>query len=982
MPLIDPKPESLLSKPLIREIAQGEDPSMGEVWDAMWRNENTIGSYMYEKDFDLPSTVGDPNYDVWQKLTTEEKLDDRFLDLAHNISSDKDLEESRRYYVQRKKDLNTIAEGGWRSLVTGLGAGVFDPINLLPIGGMAVKAYRSGNLLKGALATATVGGIATGTQEYFLHKTQMERNLQDTALNMSASMFLSGVLGAGFAKMSKAGQINREVLKAVEDSLDTDKIMKASPEIEGRANLSAGKTADDVKVKGKIAQALLKAVGWDPLSRTITSLSNATRRISNSLAENPIWMEVKGYTGQAVESFVKTNISKHLNPALMDLDNAYKAYKTAKGTLSRRDFNNAVSKELRNPSPDADPHIKKSAQSFQRNIYEPLKKDLIANKLLPEDIDVVTAKNYLNRVWSPEKIKANRGEFVNRVSNWLKLQNSLAETAQDYTEAEIKDIARQIARRIETSRDGILPYDWKMGEGTSAVKGTSVRGPLKKRLFNIPDEVIEDFLENDIEKLAGRYVRQVVPDIQLTKAYGDLAMTNEIKEIMDDWDAIIALEKNASKVKKLEKMKQKDVDDIKGMRDRIRGVYTQEKDPDSLFNRALRAGRNINYLRFMGGVTIASIPDMARLFMAEGFANTFRHGLKPLITNLRQFKVSAREAKMWGVGSDALVGGRSQIIADVGDVTLAGTKFERGLQTLSDRFGKYNLMDYWTGGMKQIHAVTMQTRVFNALAGKGSKRDLPSVMNKLDRLGISEANAKRMLKQAEKHGGMEDGVFVTNWKKWDDDELAQMWGNALRKESDRVIVVPGQEKALFMSSEMGKSLLQFKSFMLSATQRMAIAGIQGQDKNAFGGFAMLTSLGMASYAFKQWDAGRELSDDPRVWVMEGIDRSGATGILMEVNNTLEKMSDNHLGLRPLLGISTPASRFASRNKMENLLGPTGGSLLSTIGTVTGGLGSAFGEAEWNESDTRALRRLLPYQNLSLLRQGFDKIEESVNEVLK
>jgi len=968
MPFVKPQKETFLASPIIRDIAEEETPDFSEVWGAMWRNENTIGSYMHERDFDLSSVYGDPNYKVWDKLTEEEKLDDRFLDLAHNISSDKDLEESRRYYTQRKKDLNTIASGGWKSLVAGLGAGVFDPINLLPVGGAAVKAYKTGSLLKGAMATATIGGASVGAQEFLLHRTQLERNMNDTALNMSMGMFLSGAIGAAAAKLSKSQ------IKALEDTLDVDKLYRASAEVEEAASLSAAKTVDDVNVKGRVAQALLKTIGFDPLSRTITSVSNATRRIANSLAENPIWMETKGYAGQAVESFVKTNISKHLNPALMDLDNSYKAYGVAGGKLGRRDFNNAVSKELRNPNPNADPHVKKAAQSFQKNVYDPLKNELIAAKMLPEDVDVVTAKNYLNRVWSPEKIKANRGEFVTKVAQWLKLQNALKEGAEELSEAEFTEIARQIARRVETSRDGILPYDWKIGEGSKGVKGTSARGALKKRVFNIPDDLIEDFLENDIEKLAGRYVRQVVPDIHLTKAYGDIDMKAEISEIMDDWDAIIAKETNAKKQEKLEKLRDRDRRDIEAMRDRLRGVYGNDKDPNTLFNRTLRATRNLNYLRFMGGVTAASIPDMARLFMAEGFVNAFRFGLKPLMTNLKQFKVSANEAKLWGVGSDTLVGGRSQIIADVGDVTLAGTKLERGLQTMSDKFGKYNLMDYWTGGMKQIHAVTMQTSVFKKLAkGTYDKR--------LQRLGIEEADAMRMAKQAEKYGGMEDGVFVTNWKKWDDQELAQMWGNALRKESDRVIVVPGQEKPLFMSTEMGKTLFQFRSFMMAATQRMAIAAIQGQDKNMLGGFAMLTGLGMMSYAFKQWDAKRPITDDMSALVMEGIDRSGATGMIMEINNTLEKATDNHMGLRPLLGISTPASRFASRNKLENLLGPTFGSALSTVGTVTGGLGSALSEGEWKDSDTRALRRLLPYQNLSLIRQGFDTIEESVNEAL-
>jgi hypothetical protein len=108
-----------------------------------------------------------------------------------------------------------------------------------------------------------------------------------------------------------------------------------------------------------------------------------------------------------------------------------------------------------------------------------------------------------------------------------------------------------------------------------------------------------------------------------------------------------------------------------------------------------------------------------------------------------------------------------------------------------------------------------------------------------------------------------------------------------------------------------------------------------------------------------------------VWISEGIDRSGALGMLMEVNNTIEKVSGNNFGLRPLIGASAPASRYASRSQAEAMLGPTFGSFLTTSMRV---LNSSTDQREWQDSDTRALRRLLPYQNLSIIRQAIDRLE--------
>ena len=154
---------------------------------------------------------------------------------------------------------------------------------------------------------------------------------------------------------------------------------------------------------------------------------------------------------------------------------------------------------------------------------------------------------------------------------------------------------------------------------------------------------------------------------------------------------------------------------------------------------------------------------------------------------------------------------------------------------------------------------------------------------------------------------------------------------------------------------------------------MMIAGIQGQDANFLGGMLGLTTVGAMAYAFKQWDAGREISDDPMVWMTEGLDRSGALGILMEMNNTLEKTTVNGFGLRPLLGIDVPSARFASRSQLDAAMGPTFG----LIGTTLRVAGAASDDQEWKDSDTRAIRRLLPYQNLLLFRQLIDKIENEL-----
>ena len=312
--------------------------------------------------------------------------------------------------------------------------------------------------------------------------------------------------------------------------------------------------------------------------------------------------------------------------------------------------------------------------------------------------------------------------------------------------------------------------------------------------------------------------------------------------------------------------------------------------------------------------------------------------------------------------------GKSEVIADVGDYAQGGTMLERGLRSGASKFGKLNFLDYWTAGMKQLHAVTMQTSIFDGLAkGKYDKR--------LARLGIDEQSAKDMYAQVKLYGTNQDGIWLTNAKNWDRPDLERMWGAAVRKESDRVIIIPGQEKPLFMSKEMGKTVGQFRSFILSATQRVLIAGLQRQDHNAVGGFISLVGMGMFTYYLKQKIAGRELTEDPRVWVLEGMERSGIMGMLMEFDTTMTKISG--YGVRPLLGIGEAASRQVARSVSESLLGPTIGSGLTTAIKAANAISA---EGEMTDADIRAIRRLIPYQNHVGASWAFDRVEKAISDL--
>ena len=1009
-------PDQELIAPKLVPFALEEDerPSVGEIAKAFYRQENIIGSFV-SAEAGLPdSTKDNPDYDPYGLFTEDEKLDQAFVSNALYADNDEELEAVRRQMTRERTDRETMAQGGATSFIVGLPVMMADPISLLSIGGVALNTYRAGKgILKGAAVMGSVVGVDTAIQEAALHTQQLTRTYGESATNISAGMLLGGVLGGTAAKLATYG-VDAKMIDAYENVMNVEpKIAEGiNPTIDavtgpvGSGSVGAQQVLGDTQVSGDVARFLTKYLGkFDPLSRTITSENPTTRLISTMMAENPIKMD--GNILQAAESLAKAHSGK-LGISLQNNANLFSEYKSAGGKMNRKQFNEAVSTAIRRGDSDI-PQVKASADYWNKELYTPLKDEMVALKLLPEDVDVKTANNYLNRVWNKNKISANFPQFVNKVSNWLAEKDvKLFEDAQaasekiatatgkekdnlqaiidkaefkkgmDFERQDYESLAEEIAQRIQGSPDGRLPYDWKLGSGSptggvnnKGIKGTTLRGPLRNRVFQIDDEIVEEFLENDIETLGARYLQNVAGDIELVRKFGDVNMDDQLKNI-NRWYAKKKNDKSLtpSQQEKLEKNRVSDNEDIAGMRDRIRGVYGFSED--NIFTRMMRSSRDLNYLRLLGGVTVSSLPDVARVFMAEGFAKTFSSGLGPLIKNTKTFKVAASELKRYGVGDDAIKSGKSEIIADVGDYAQGGTMVERGLRSATSKFGKINFLDYWTAGVKQLHAVTMQTSIFDGLAkGKYDKR--------LSRLGIDEQSAKDMYKQVVKHGKKTEGVWITNAKNWDRPDLERMWGAAVRKESDRVIIIPGQEKPLFMSREMGKTVGQFRSFILSATQRVFIAGLQNQDHNAVGGFASLVGMGMFTYYLKQKISGRDVADfdDPAVWVMEGIDRSGVVGIIGEVTNTMEKLSGNSMGLRPLLGIDAPASKQVARSVAESALGPTFGSLLSTSISAANAITS---EGEMTEADVRTLRRLIPLQNLFYIRHGLDEVQKASSDL--
>ncbi|NTU49560.1 MAG: hypothetical protein HGA87_01455 [Desulfobulbaceae bacterium] len=733
----------------------------------------------------------------------------------------------------------------------------------------------------------------------------------------------------------------------------------------------------------------------DPVLRMQNSPSGKAREIVNKLAESFTWKQ-KNVAGEASAIPVSNAIRayrRNLVDAIMAADEQFAKYRgfdtqsfsrikafgedklKQTGKLTHKQFREEVGKAMRNNDSHNIPEVAEAAKAYRKTLIDPVSKMAQELGLLPEHLEVKTAESYLFRMWNMDRITAKRDEFVNGVViPHLKRMQGEDESLQAMTSDQVKYFAGQITDRILGTPAGRLPYDVGDSSMFPKLDVPGLRGPLKPRVFDIEDNLVQDWLVKDVERVGRAYVRNMAADIELTRSFGSVDLLQEIDAIRADY-AEMALSPNLTEKDRtlLARIGKQNEQDLLDMRDMLRGTFRRD-DWASPMGRAMRNIKTLNFLRLLGGMTLSAIPDMGSVVFYHGLGNVFGDAVTPMMKNMKAFKAAAGEVKDAATALDLVIGDRIQSIGDLDYTVSAGDNVTTGLNNAADAMSIVSLMSPWNTGLKQFTGVVSQSEIIKAAQRLVDGTASADEVTRLAANYIDKAAAEKIVAQVAEHSEKYDGLIVPNARQWTDADAQKVFRAAVRREVDGVIVTPDLDRPTFLSTPILGTVGQFKSFAFASTQRVLISGLQRHDMATLQGTMMMTGLGMMAYAFKTMDAGRELSDDPKVWIQEGVDRSGIVSILMEVNNTAEKITRGRVGLSAMTG--QQGTRYYSRGVADVLLGPSAGMLTDAAKVA----GDAAG-MEWSENDTRAARRLLPYQNLILFRRLLDKAEEGVNEAI-
>ncbi|MEO1027592.1 MAG: hypothetical protein AAFX02_00915 [Pseudomonadota bacterium] len=979
-----------------------EGPSFLDVAGAAVRQGNEIGAYfssdvqrLSEAEFDVVEEGFNP-YDTERAKKIPEGFEDRFLE----VTNQKQFDATKLDIDQEIEDRRNLDAAGWSGFGAELVAGVASPTSLLP-GGAAIKGVRAGySAAKSAVSVGIAAGAGAAAQELGLYRFQQTRTGEEVAVAVGGSVILGGVLGAAGAKLLTRAEFNK-----VSDQLEADLIedtlspAELAPELMRREQ-SAGAAAvrqsdpEDLKVGGpkvaRMAAAATAAVKLHPGMEILHSPSDVTKRVGQKLFQNQVATvgQLEGRaSGNAVESFVvqyearQANFVRRLEENFSEARKAgfnekYDTFKERVGMAARRG----------DVDPGGNEFISKSARDLRETVLDPAKKEAIRVGLLPEELAVDTAVSYLHRVWNTDKIIARAPEFKELLRDYFGNEVALAKAAgkadEFVTEADMKSYVNEIVDSVFnniTGRARTEMPDWIV---------PAERGPLKARTLKISDEIVEQFLESDVERVSEVYTRRIAPDIELTRAFGSPDMEEAFDDINADYERLIEAANTDAERAKLNDSQKRDVKILTDFRNMLRNNYRVE-ETTSDFGLLTRVALFWNYVRLLGGQAISSLPEAAAVLTKQGMSNFMTDAMPALTSNVRAARISRQDAKDFVTILETVFSARMSALADIGNPYASGRVADRLMDNIANQFFRFTGINWLNANLKQAVAVQTMNRLAKNLSDAavevpgrfgdaGYQMDYSKLSKHwrsfMGKLEISEDIGARAFQQINKHGAQENGIWGLNLGRWDDLDAKREIIAAITKESDQTVVTPRvADRPLWTRSNWGKVMMQFKGHALAAHGNVMISRLQGPQRHFAEFMVMATTLGMMVSYFKYLERGdtegaNRLLDNPGLLISEGVDRTGFIPVLMEASNTLEGLG-SPFGIKNLAQAlagdedrDANVSRFAGRNVASLLAGPTAG-VIQDLALIA----SESASGEISKSGANAVLRQIPGGTLPGLR---------------
>ena len=568
--------------------------------------------------------------------------------------------------------------------------------------------------------------------------------------------------------------------------------------------------------------------------------------------------------------------------------------------------------------------------------------------------------NYFNVVYRRDFWKQNKDHVIRIIMKEGKHPQSVAE-----------EIYNDIVKTV--------PY-----RGNQAMRSAQAR-TLNIDPMKFVDDAVGDAVETDIFSLMRMYQRSTDADIGLYSKFGSIDLADEI-------DAIRKLFKeqaegmSPSQMRAHQKKMESTIQRVEAVRDLVRGTYGLPTDPANMSSRFIRMSKNFAALTLLTG-PLAALPDLGRVVMVNGLTNTLGSTYEALFAGFGTWKASKSLMNSVGEAADMIMAANAARVTDLGDYIGVYTGFERGLERSTNFYFNYiNGMNFWTDTMKTLNGVVTQTQLLKGIEAYGTGKISAKMKARLAKLGIDEPMAQRILKENANWEKTKHNI-IAHTDQWADDVARETFERAMGIDARFTIVTPGLGDApLFatdirslkgvpdwVSPELGSLLFQFKKFGLSAHQKVLVAGLQGDKRDAMIGITTMVALGgLVDYIRSTQTLGPSYSKRSTKQRMFGaVERAGIVAPFLDASHFAETLTDMTLGtpvgIKSVLGLSPPYDP-TMRQLVGNLVGPAAVPYANLYDLLT---------TESNTLEARRIRELVWSNRLAHLDWFWDSFEKAI-----
>ncbi len=941
-----------------------------DIWTAAFETHNPVTSFIVQAP--LPQVELIPGYSPFEDrgdgttdITGYEEFYQSFMDSQNPATT-----AALKSRIDRERaNQRILSNGGAEGVIASIAAGFGDPINMAMMLFPMTTAPTAAKMATGFIAA---GAAAATTSELALHATQETRTIEDSMINVASTALLAGVLGGA------AGW-----LKGTERKLVQEHVQQTLRHASAAQRVSPLATGAEIE-SGPLSYLARQMVKITPLGRTLQSNNPSVRATVQELTESSIRLH-GDYAPVAVETLIKLDYAK-MAEATSNVRRLQRQFVKEGG--DKKTFSIELTTAMRNGDTHSNALIQSAAKELRGqidNLWERAANLKIPGTFVEEvaadGTKIIkpyrseTAPSYMTRRYDLRVVRQDPEGFKQAWIAGLKdrqVRTNAALVAEgkkpvpDLDDDKWYEIANEIYERVTDMHAGDLHFN----------TGPSGATMFKQRV-DIADSFVDAYLVKDWESLVEGYVKSMAPRTRLAERFGEgeggYNMSEQFRKVKESYAAqIAALDQrisagDAKLTKQRDKLVEKqasDLRDLQIMRDRLLNM-TQEPSWMNPENRgilsALRAARSWNIATMLSNTLISSIPDLARTITYHGAGNFVKAFTRSAFSReLRRLNMPKSDMAKMASAMDRTSAYRLSTISEVED-GITYTRADKYAHMVADRVVTISGMKHWNSMQKTIAGHLIGDKIANHLL-KGTGR------SELKSLGFTDGMYDEAVKQARRFAYDDDGLMNLNLEQWKSRQLVEMMEAAAIKEADKLVVTPGVgDKPLFMTTEMGRTLGQFKSFIIAATNKMALPLLQEKGIRPWVEILAQVGLGAAVYQLREQIAGREPSDDPKTVMIAAVENTGIAGYGLE----LMKMGKAVTGVDPLG--KEEDSKFYARGPWGTLLGPSA-QLSQNVWS------SVYSETS-PEQRAKAMRKLLPFQNHFLLRSLHDTIEDETTKML-